>query len=97
VNWTVPTNLFPGGRTQSVIVNLVEPGAEYLDRWTQLDLAIRKVFTIGKYRLDGALDIYNLFNSNVVLQENQNFGTSLHQPQQVLQGRLLRVSTQLKF
>jgi len=97
VNWTVPQNLFPGGRTQSVVVNLVEPGAEYLDRWTQVDLAIRKVFTFGKYRLDGALDIYNLFNSNVVLMENQNYGSSLHQPQQVLQGRLLRVSTQLKF
>jgi hypothetical protein len=97
VNWTVPANLFPGGRTQSVIVNLVPPGSEYLDRWTQVDLAVRKVFTVGRYRLDGALDIYNVFNGNVVLQENQNFGSSLHQPQQVLQGRLLRVSTQLKF
>ncbi|PYR00006.1 MAG: hypothetical protein DMF97_10390 [Acidobacteria bacterium] len=43
VNWAVPANLFPGGRTQSVTVNLLPPGREYLDRWNQLDLSFRKV------------------------------------------------------
>ena len=97
VNWAVPANLFPGGRTQAVTVNLVPPGSQYLDRWTQLDLSFRKVFTIGRYRLDGALDMFNALNSNVVLSQNQNFGSTLGQPQAVLQGRLLRLSTQLKF
>ena len=41
--------------------------------------------------------MYNALNSNVVLQENQTYGTSLGQPQQVLQGRLLRISNQIKF
>ena len=36
-------------------------------------------------------------NSNVILQENQNFGSTLGQPQAVLQGRLLRISNQIKF
>jgi carboxypeptidase family protein len=97
VNWSVPANLFPGGRTQSVTVNLVPPGSKYLDRWNQLDLSFRKVFKIGKYRVDGAMDMFNALNSNVVLSENQNFGATLGQPQAVLQGRLLRVSTQIKF
>ena len=97
VNWSVPANLFPGGRTQSVTVNLVPPGSKYLDRWSQLDLSFRKVFKIGKYRVDGAMDMFNALNSNVVLSENQNFGATLGQPQAVLQGRLLRVSTQIKF
>src|SRR5206468_9588597 len=86
VNWAVPANLFPGGRTQAVTVNLVPPGSQYLDRWTQLDLSFRKVFTIGRYRLDGALDMFNALNSNVVLSQNQNFGSTLGQPQAVLQG-----------
>ena len=55
------------------------------------------MFTIGRYRLDGALDMFNALNSNVVLSQNQNFGSTLGQPQAVLQGRLLRLSTQLKF
>jgi hypothetical protein len=32
-----------------------------------------------------------------VLQENQNFGSALGRPQQVLQGRMLRISNQIKF
>jgi hypothetical protein len=97
VNWAVPANLFPGGRTQAVTVNLIPPGSQYLERWNELDLSFRKAFTVGKYRLDGALDMFNALNSNVVLSQNQNFGSTLGQPQAVLQGRLLRLSTQLKF
>jgi hypothetical protein len=97
VLWAVPANLFPGGRTQSVTVNLVPPGSKYLDRWTQLDLSAHKRFKVGRYDIDTAVDMYNALNSNVVLQENQNYGTSLGQPQQVLQGRLLRISNQIKF
>lgn len=97
VLWAVPANLFPGGRTQSVTVNLVPPGSKYLERWSQLDLSAHKRFKVGRYDIDAAIDMYNALNSNVVLQENQNYGTSLGQPQQVLQGRLLRISNQIKF
>ena len=97
VNWSVPANVFPGGRTQSVTVNLVPPGTKYLNRWNQLDLTFRKIFRVGRTRIDGALDMFNALNSNVVLSENQNLGSSLGQPQAVLQGRLLRVSSQIKF
>jgi hypothetical protein len=96
-NWAVPTNLFPGGRTQAVTVNLIPPGSKYLKRWNQLDLSARRVFRFGKVQLDAALEIFNSLNSNVVLTENQNVGSTLGQPQAVLQGRLLRVSSQIKF
>jgi hypothetical protein len=96
-NWAVPTNLFPGGRTQSVTVNLQPPGSKYLSRWSQLDLSFHKLFNVQRMRIDGALDMFNALNSNVVLSENQNYGTSLGQPQAVLQGRLLRLSAQIKF
>ena len=97
VNWSVPAALFPGGRTEAVTVNLVPPGSRYLRRWNQLDLSVRKLFAVGRFRVDGALDIFNALNSNVVLQENQNFGSALGRPQQVLQGRMLRISNQIKF
>jgi hypothetical protein len=96
-NWSVPANLFPGGRTQSVTVNLVPPGSKFLNRWSQLDLSFHKIFRLQRTRIDGALDMFNALNSNVVLSENQNYGTSLGQPQAVLQGRLLRLSAQIKF
>ena len=98
VNWTPAASVFPGGqRTQSVTINLIAPGSQYLDRWTQLDLSFRKTFAIGRYRVDGALDMFNATNSNVVLAQNQAFGSTLGQPQAVLQGRLLRLSSQIKF
>jgi hypothetical protein len=62
-----------------------------------VDLSIHKRIRIGRYDVDTALDIFNLLNSNVVLQQNQNYGSSLGQPQQILQGRLLRISNQVKF
>jgi hypothetical protein len=98
VNWTPAASVFPGAqRTQSVTINLIPPGSQYLDRWNQLDLSFRKTFKLGKYRVDGALDMFNASNSNVVLSQNQSFGSTLGQPQAVLQGRLLRVSSQIKF
>ena len=37
-------------------------GRTYLHRWNQLDLSVRRVFTFGKVRLDGALEIFNSLN-----------------------------------
>jgi Carboxypeptidase regulatory-like domain len=97
VSWVVPANLFPGGRNAAVTVPLIAPGTKYLKRWTQVDLSLRKGFTFGKQRFEGALDMFNALNSNVVLAQNQSFGATLDQPSQILQPRLLRVSAQWKF
>src|SRR5258707_13663210 len=64
VNWAVPANLFPGGRTAAVTLNLVPPGSEYLDRWNELDLSFRRVFKFTKYRVAAAVDMFNPLNSN---------------------------------
>jgi carboxypeptidase family protein len=97
VSWAVPATLFPGGRTEALTVALIPPGSNYLKRWNQLDLSLRKLFRVGKVRLDGNIDFYNALNSNVVVVENQNFGSSLGSPQQVLQARILRLSVQVRF
>jgi hypothetical protein len=97
VSWAVPATLFPGGRTEALTVALIPPGRNYLKRWNQLDLSLRKLFRVGKVRLDGNIDFYNALNSNVVVVENQNFGSSLGSPQQVLQARILRLSVQVRF
>src|SRR5207245_11009728 len=57
VNWAVPSNLFPGGRTQAVTVNLVPPGSKYLHRWNELDVRFGKVVKVGKYHMEGALEM----------------------------------------
>jgi hypothetical protein len=47
--------------------------------------------------LDGSLDMFNATNSSAVLSQNQAFGSSLGAPQSILQPRLFRVSSTLKF
>jgi hypothetical protein len=110
VSWSVPATVFPGGRrTQAVTLSttvvgtgytgssLSDPGSTYLPRWNQLDFSIRRVFTIRNVHVDGSLDIFNSTNSSVVLSQNQAFGTSLGAPQSILQPRLLRISSTLRF
>lgn len=97
VTWPVPQNLFPGGRTQAVTVNLIPPGTKFLDRWNQIDLSLRKRFTVRNVRLDASLDIFNALNSNVVLSEVTSFGPNLGNPTSILQPRLLRLSFNMKF
>ncbi len=97
VTWSVPVNLFPGGRTQSVTVNLIPPGTKYLERWNQLDVSLRKIFNVKKTRLDVSLDMFNALNGNVVLSETQAYGPSLGNPTSILQPRLFRISGNVKF
>jgi len=97
VMWSVPPALFPGGRTQSVTIDLVAPGEKYLDRWNQLDLSLRKIFHVKKTRFDASIDIFNVTNSNVVLTEITSYGPTLGNPTQILQPRLLRLSANMKF
>jgi hypothetical protein len=97
VNWAVPANVFPGGRTQPVTLRLDTPGTRYLERWNQMDVNVRKTFSVGNLRFNPGVDVYNLFNTNPVLTENQNFGPSLGRPMKVLQGRLMRLTTQITF
>ena len=51
------------------------------------------------YNLKPDVDVYNLLNSNVVITQNQNFGSALGRPERVrvLQGRLVRVTAQIDF
>jgi hypothetical protein len=110
VSWSVPANVFPGGRrTQAVSLqtstvgtgytgsSLSDPGSTYLSRWNQFDLSVRRTFRVGRLNVDGSLDVFNATNSSVVLAQNQAFGTSLGAPQNILQPRLLRISSTMRF
>jgi hypothetical protein len=48
-------------------------------------------------RIGPGADVYNVFNSNVVLTQTQNFGSALGQPRRILRGRPLRLTAQISF
>lgn len=96
-SWSVPANLFPGGRTEVVSAPLIAPGTQFFKRWNQLDLSLRRTFRVGRYSMQPAIEMYNVLNSSVVLNQNQNFGASLGRPTNTLQGRLIKLSAMVKF
>jgi len=97
----VPGGLVAPNLTEaSLTVPLVAPGTEFLDRITQLDLSFAKWFGLGgARRLQGQIDIFNVFNANPVLGvQSVNFGTpAYNQVNSILNGRTFRVGAQLRF
>jgi hypothetical protein len=96
--WDVPASEFPNRqRTEAVRVRLTAPGTEYLDRWNQVDVALKKVFRVGMYNFTAQADVYNLLNGANVTTRTEAFGSSLGFPNSILQGRLLRLVAQVKW
>ncbi len=96
--WSVPSSYFPNGqRTQGTTVQLFSPGTNYFDYWTQIDIAIRKLFRFGGYESSVQMDIYNLMNAASIVDENDAYGSSYGRPTRLLQGRLARLAFQIKW
>ena len=65
VNWAVPANLFPGGRRTQAGYRESRAAGQQLSSTggTSSTSASGRLFTIGKVRLDGALEMFNALNS----------------------------------
>jgi hypothetical protein len=90
---------FAGG-SQTITVNLVEPGTLYGDRANQLDLRVAKNLRFGGTRTNVGVDIFNILNSNPVLTYNQAYSpttTTWLRPNSVLQPRYVKFSAQINF
>jgi hypothetical protein len=88
------------GATATVNVNLFGPGVMYGDRVNQVDMRFSRVFNLGRARVRGMLDVYNLTNNNVVLQWNNTYGrngATWLVPRAILTARLLKVGGQIDF
>jgi Carboxypeptidase regulatory-like domain len=99
ITWQPPANLFPNQqRTQAQTIILTEPGSLYGERWTQLDINVRKNFHYGNGKVHTfQLDIFNLFNNNAIRTQTDTVGTSLGQVTAIMPGRFPRVAYQFKW
>jgi hypothetical protein len=106
-NWVAPNAAtvglnrpFAGLGSQTITVNLIEPGTLYGDRVTQVDMRFAKILRFGHTRSTVGLDVYNLQNSAPVLTYNQTFvqtTTTWLRPTNVLQPRFVKISAQIDF
>jgi len=92
------TPFAPGITTQTV--NLVPPSSLFGDRVNSVDMRFGKILRIHKTRANVAMDLYNLFNSNVGTAFNQGYGTdgaTWLRPTAVLNPRFARFNVTFDF
>jgi hypothetical protein len=88
----------------NVTVNLVEPGTLYGARINNLDMRVAKILRFGGTRTQVGMDIYNLFNNDVVTTYNNGYtapaagrGSIWLTPQTILPARYVRLNLQVDF
>ena len=94
---SAPILLSGGTQVQAIGYNLIPPNTKFEPRWNQLDLSVKRTFRFSGKEVQGQVAVFNVLNANPVLQEVQSFGSSLGQPQNVLQGRMMRLALLLTF
>jgi Carboxypeptidase regulatory-like domain len=84
--------------TNTAPAPLVVPQTSWEDRYTRLDLRLGKRFQLtDRVRLQGNLNIYNIFNGSAILVENTNYGPLWLQPSLIEDGRMVQFSAMLTF
>jgi hypothetical protein len=103
-NWAVPNAAVQpslgrplAGGVATTTVSLMEPFSEYEDRLNQVDVRVTKMLRIGRGRLQGTLDVYNVFNTRSILGINSTYGPAWRLPTSLLGGRLLKLGGQFDF
>jgi hypothetical protein len=85
-----------GIATGTTALSLLPPGQNYYTRFNQLDLRLGKIIRLARTRSNLSLDIYNIFNSDVLSGISSTYTTWLA-PTSVVPPRLLKVSWTFDF
>jgi len=81
-------------------VSLIPPNTIFDDRIKQLDLRFSRIFPMGKSKMQGNFDLYNIFNGSTILNEQTRYSNTNNQFMnaiQIMGGRLIKFSAQLTF
>ena len=96
----LPANSLATGTTT---VNLLNPGVLYtLERTNLVDMRFAKILRFSGRRLDVGVDLYNLFNSNVITAYQQTYeyrtnGAAWLTPTAIASPRLARINMTFNF
>jgi hypothetical protein len=86
------------GARATAIVDLIEPKALYReDRLNQINLALSRVFTVGRSSIQPRLELHNAFNANTIHTIVPRYGPAWEQVRGVLSPRLVKIGAQIEF
>jgi hypothetical protein len=86
-----------GPCTATVLVDILPFQSQFEDRISQFDLRFTKKINVGRARIQGMFDIYNLLNVAGVTGVNARYGAAWLLPTQIMGGRLFKLGAQLDF
>jgi hypothetical protein len=84
----------------TVSLAVLTPNAYFEDRLSQTDLRLAKTFRLGRARVQGMFDAYNIFNASTVLAEVTGYSPASglwSTPTALLGGRLFKLGVQMDF
>jgi hypothetical protein len=82
----------------SALVNLIQNGALYGDRLNQIDLRFTKILNVGRRgSVDLDVDLYNAFNSDAILSQQDNYGVAWQNATSVIQPRFVKFQVRWDF
>jgi len=85
------------GGVANVPVNVIEPGTMFGERVNQVDLRFGKVLRFAGTSSTVSVDLYNAFNANPILAQNNTFGTAWLRPTSIFPARFAKLSLQFDF
>ena len=81
----------------TVTLNLIPPNTVFEPRRSQLDMRFARTFHVGRFSVEGDLDLYNALNANDVLESQTRYGPAWLDALTIVPGRLVRLGIQLNF
>lgn len=82
---------------QTVTVSLLVPEQQREARAQQGDLRFSKLVKVGRTRIRGRFDVYNLTNSDDVLSQTQTLAVNFRRPATVLSGRTFKFGVNIEY
>jgi hypothetical protein len=85
------------GAAGTAVLGVLPAGVLYESRLNQFDLRFSKIFTMGRYRITGNFDAYNITNDSTILLGVTRYGPTWRSPSQFLAPRLFKFGAQIDF
>jgi hypothetical protein len=79
------------------LVNVVDPGQEFVKHIQQLDLRISKILRMGRTRAALSVDFANLLNANYTQTITTAYGSRWLVPANIMDARLIKLGAQFDF
>jgi len=86
-----------GNVLNATLENVIAPQTMFESGIHQMDVRVTKSVRMGGLRMQGMLDLYNLFNASPVLAINTRYGPSWLAPTQILSGRMFKLGGRVEF